>query len=272
MISEVYRKGRDAKEASYVLQTAGTDVKNKALAHIAEALVTHCGDILSANAEDVKRAEEKGMAPAMVDRLTLTEERISAMAEGVRQVIDLPDPVGVVLDEFRRPNGLFIQKVSVPLGVIAIIFESRPNVTVDAAALCIKSGNACVLRGGSEAIASNTALTAVIREGLKAAGLPENSVNILENTDRAWSKSSLPCAASSIWPFPAAAPASSAWSSIRPPSPASKREAASATSTSIRTPTFPWPSKSSKTPRYRGRRRATLWKPSWSTATWPRNF
>lgn len=184
MISEVFRKGRDAKEASYVLQTAGTDVKNKALAYIAEALVTHCGDILSANAEDVKRAQEKGMAPAMVDRLTLTEERISAMAEGVRQVIDLPDPVGVVLDEFRRPNGLFIQKVSVPLGVIAIIFESRPNVTVDAAALCIKSGNACVLRGGSEAIASNTALTAVIREGLKAA-LPENSVNILENTDRA---------------------------------------------------------------------------------------
>lgn len=185
MISEVYRKGRDAKEASYVLQTAGTDVKNKALAHIAEALLTHCEDILSANAEDVKRAEEKGMAPAMVDRLTLTKERITAMAEGVRQVIDLPDPSGVVLDEFRRPNGLFIQKVSVPLGVIAIIFESRPNVTVDAAALCIKSGNACVIRGGSEAIASNTALTAVIREGLKAAGLPENSVNILENTDRA---------------------------------------------------------------------------------------
>ena len=185
MISEVYRKGRDAKDASYVLQTAGTDVKNKALAYIAEALLTHCEDILSANAEDVKRAEEKGMAPAMVDRLTLTKERIAAMAEGVRQVIDLPDPSGVVLDEFRRPNGLFIQKVSVPLGVIAIIFESRPNVTVDAAALCIKSGNACVLRGGSEAIASNTALTAVIREGLKAAGLPENSVNILENTDRA---------------------------------------------------------------------------------------
>ena len=185
MISEVYRKGRDAKDASYVLQTAGTDVKNKALAYIAEALLTHCEDILSANAEEVKRAEEKGMAPAMVDRLTLTKERIAAMAEGVRQVIDLPDPSGVVLDEFRRPNGLFIQKVSVPLGVIAIIFESRPNVTVDAAALCIKSGNACVLRGGSEAIASNTALTAVIREGLKAAGLPENSVNILENTDRA---------------------------------------------------------------------------------------
>ena len=185
MISEVYRKGRDAKEASYVLQTAGTDVKNKALAYIADALMAHSDAILSANAEDLKRAKEKGMAPAMVDRLTLTKERISAMAEGVRQVIDLRDPSGIVLDEFTRPNGLAIKKVSVPLGVIAIIFESRPNVTVDAAALCIKAGNACVLRGGSEAIASNTALTAVIREGLKAAGLPENSVNILENTDRA---------------------------------------------------------------------------------------
>lgn len=185
MISEVYRKGRDAKEASYVLQTAGTDVKNKALAYIADALMAHSDAILSANAEDLKRAKEKGMAPAMVDRLTLTKDRISAMAEGVRQVIDLRDPSGIVLDEFTRPNGLAIKKVSVPLGVIAIIFESRPNVTVDAAALCIKAGNACVLRGGSEAIASNTALTSVIRQGLKAAGLPENSVNIIENTDRA---------------------------------------------------------------------------------------
>ena len=185
MISEVYRKGRDAKEASYVLQTAGTDVKNKALAYIADALMAHSDAILSANAEDLKRAKEKGMAPAMVDRLTLTKERISAMAEGVRQVIDLRDPSGIVLDEFTRPNGLAIKKVSVPLGVIAIIFESRPNVTVDAAALCIKAGNACVLRGGSEAIASNPALTSVIRQGLKAAGLPENSVNIIENTDRA---------------------------------------------------------------------------------------
>ena len=185
MISEVYRKGRDAKEASYVLQTAGTDVKNKALAYIADALMANSDAILSANAEDLKRAKEKGMAPAMVDRLTLTKERISAMAEGVRQVIDLRDPSGIVLDEFTRPNGLAIKKVSVPLGVIAIIFESRPNVTVDAAALCIKAGNACVLRGGSEAIASNTALTSVIRQGLKAAGLPENSVNIIENTDRA---------------------------------------------------------------------------------------
>lgn len=185
MISEVFRKGRDAKEASYVLQTAGTDIKNKALAYIADALTAHVDDILAANAEDLKRAKEKGMAPAMVDRLTLTKERIDAMAEGVRQVIELKDPSGVVLDEFRRPNGLFIRKVSVPLGVIAIIFESRPNVTVDAAALCIKSDNACVLRGGSEAIASNTALAGVIRQGLTAAGLPADCVNIIENTDRA---------------------------------------------------------------------------------------
>ena len=185
MISEVYRKGRDAKDASYTLAVAGTDVKNKALSYIADALMAHSDTILSANAEDVKRAKEKGMAPAMVDRLTLTKERIEAMAEGVRQVIALGDPSGIVLDEFTRPNGLSIKKISVPLGVIAIIFESRPNVTVDAAALCIKAGNACVLRGGSEAIASNTALTTVIREGLTAAGLPENSVNIIENTDRA---------------------------------------------------------------------------------------
>lgn len=185
MISEVFRKGRAAKEASYVLAAAERDAKNKALAYIADALIEHCDEIMKANAEDLKRAQEKGMAPAMVDRLTLTKERISAMAEGVRQVIDLGDPSGVVLDEFRRPNGLSIKKVSVPLGVIAIIFESRPNVTVDAAALCIKSGNACVLRGGSEAIASNTALTGVIRQGLTAAGLPADCVNIIENTDRA---------------------------------------------------------------------------------------
>ncbi|WP_292297916.1 glutamate-5-semialdehyde dehydrogenase [Megasphaera sp.] len=185
MISEVFRKGRDAKEASYVLAAASTAEKNQALAAIADGLVAHEADILAANAVDLQRAREKGMAEAMVDRLTLTKERIAAMAEGVRQVIDLSDPSGVVLDEWDRPNGLHIRKVSVPLGVIAIIYESRPNVTVDAAVLCVKAGNACVLRGGSEAIASNTALAAVIREGLAKAGLPEDAVNLIENTDRA---------------------------------------------------------------------------------------
>ena len=160
MISEVFRKGRDAKEASYVLAAASTAEKNQALAAIADGLVAHEADILAANAVDLQRAKAKGMAPAMVDRLTLTKERIAAMAEGVRQV-------------------------SVPLGVIASIYESRPNVTVDAAVLCVKAGNACVLRGGSEAIASNTALAAVIRESLAAAGLPADAVNLIEDTDRA---------------------------------------------------------------------------------------
>lgn len=185
MISEVFRKGRDAKEASYALAATSTAAKNQALAAIADGLVAHEDDILAANAVDLKRAREKGMAEAMVDRLTLTKDRIAAMAEGVRQVIDLPDPAGVVLDEWDRPNGLHIRKVSVPLGVIAIIYESRPNVTVDAAVLCVKAGNACVLRGGSEAIASNTALANVIREGLAKAGLPADAVNLIENTDRA---------------------------------------------------------------------------------------
>lgn len=185
MISEVFRKGRDAKEASYVLAAASTAEKNQALAAIADGLVAHETDILAANAVDLQRAKAKGMASAMVDRLTLTKERIAAMAEGVRQVIALPDPAGVVLDEWDRPNGLHIRQVSVPLGVIAIIYESRPNVTVDAAVLCVKAGNACVLRGGSEAIASNTALAKVIRESLAAAGLPADAVNLIEDTDRA---------------------------------------------------------------------------------------
>lgn len=123
MISEVFRKGRDAKEASYVLAAASTAEKNQALAAIADGLIAHEGDILAANAVDLQRAQAKGMAPAMVDRLTLTKDRIAAMAEGVRQVIDLPDPSGVVLDESDRPNGLHIRKVSVPLGVIAIIMN-----------------------------------------------------------------------------------------------------------------------------------------------------
>lgn len=185
MESEVTRKGREAKEASYTLAVATTAEKNKALSYIAAALLDHEEDILAANALDIAAAEDKGMRPAMVDRLRLTKDRLAAMAEGVRQVENLPDPAGVLLDEWDRPNGLHIRKVSVPLGVIAIIYESRPNVTVDAAVLCIKAGNACVLRGGSEAIHSNLALAKVIREGLKKANLPENGVHLLENTDRA---------------------------------------------------------------------------------------
>lgn len=185
MESEAVRKARAARQASYALANADTTVKNKALSYIADDLLAHAGDIMDANAADVAAAREKGMSDAMIDRLTLTQDRIQGMAEGVRQVIALPDPVGQTLSSWDRPNGLHIDKVTVPLGVIAIIFESRPNVTVDAAVLCLKSGNATVLRGGSEAIRSNIALAGVIRHAIARAGLPSDAVTIMENTDRA---------------------------------------------------------------------------------------
>lgn len=185
MESEAVRKARAARQASYALANADTTVKNKALSYIADDLLAHAGDIMDANAADVATAREKGMSDAMIDRLTLTQDRIQGMAEGVRQVIALPDPVGQTLSSWDRPNGLHIDKVTVPLGVIAIIFESRPNVTVDAAVLCLKSGNATVLRGGSEAIRSNVALAGVIRHAIARAGLPSDAVTIMENTDRA---------------------------------------------------------------------------------------
>lgn len=185
MESEAVRKARAARQASYALANADTTVKNKALSYIADDLLAHAGDIMDANAADVAAAREKGMSDAMIDRLTLTQDRIQGMAEGVRQVIALPDPVGQTLSSWDRPNGLHIDKVTVPLGVIAIIFESRPNVTVDAAVLCLKSGNATVLRGGSEAIRSNVALAGVIRHAIARAGLTSDAVTIMENTDRA---------------------------------------------------------------------------------------
>ncbi|MEG2959623.1 MAG: gamma-glutamyl-phosphate reductase, partial [Oscillospiraceae bacterium] len=142
------------KVAGRSLAGAGTQVKNNALEAIAAALMKRQGELLEANDRDVAVARESGMTAAMLDRLTLTPERIAAMAEGVRQVAALPDPIGKTLSEIARPNGISIRKISVPLGVIGIIFEARPNVTVDAAVLCLKSGNAVLLRGGKEAISS----------------------------------------------------------------------------------------------------------------------
>jgi glutamate-5-semialdehyde dehydrogenase len=184
-ISEVVSKAKAAHQAARKMALASTDLKNKALLMIADMLEEKHDDILKANELDLAAARQKGMAPAMVERLTLTEQRISDMATGVRQVVSLTDPVGRIIDEWTRPNGLAIQKITVPLGVIAMIFESRPNVTVDAAVLCIKSGNSCVLRGGSEAIHSNTALARVIRMALEKAGLCADAVTLIENTDRA---------------------------------------------------------------------------------------
>ena len=164
--------GARAKAASRVLMTAPTATKNAALEAAAQALEAQTSAILAANEKDLAAAKEAGMASAMLDRLALSKERIRGIADGVREVADLPDPVGAVLSETVRPNGLKIQKVSVPLGVIAVIFEARPNVSADAAALCLKSGNAVLLRGGKEAIRSNTAIVAAMRGALEKRGCP----------------------------------------------------------------------------------------------------
>ncbi|EFD94350.1 glutamate-5-semialdehyde dehydrogenase [Megasphaera lornae] len=185
MESEAVQKARLAQRAARVLAQIDTPQKNKALAAIADALEQQVDYLLTANRKDMEAAKIRGISEAMLDRLTLTPARIRAMAEGVRQVVQLQDPVGKIVSSWETDGHLKITKVTVPLGVIAIIFESRPNVTVDAAVLCLKSGNACVLRGGSEAIHSNTALVRVIRQGLRAAALPEDGVALLENTDRA---------------------------------------------------------------------------------------
>jgi len=172
-----------ARAARTALVTADTDLKNNALLAMAQALLDHSGDILAANAQDMAAAEGK-ISPVMLDRLALTQARIEGMAEGVRQVAQLPDPVGRVLSESTRPNGLLIRKVSVPMGVIAIIYESRPNVTSDAAALALKAGSACVLRGGKEAFRSANAIVDALRCGLKKVGLPEALITLVQDTTR----------------------------------------------------------------------------------------
>ena len=172
-----------AKAAKPRVAALGTEEKNRGLLAMADSLEAHAGEILKANAEDLTEAQGK-ISDVMLDRLRLTEGRIQAMAQGIRQVAALPDPVGLTLDSHIRPDGLKIDKVSVPMGVIAIIYESRPNVTSDAAALTLKSGNVCVLRGGKEAIRSATAIVDALRAGLRQAGIPENAVNLVQDTSR----------------------------------------------------------------------------------------
>lgn len=184
-IEEVEDKGRAAKIAARTLASAGTNTKNAALQAMAEALGLAQADILAANAQDVQAAHERGLSPHSIERLTLTPQRIEEMQTGLRQVAALPDPIGEILSGRRRSNGLEISKTRVPLGVIGIIYESRPNVTVDAAALCLKSGNAAILRGGSEAIHSNRALTEALQSALRSVGLPPESVQLIHSTDRA---------------------------------------------------------------------------------------
>ena len=177
-------QGLAAKTAARALSVAGTARKNEALEAIARGLLDRQEEILSANAQDLAAARESGMRQSLQDRLALDEKRIAGIVEGVRQVAALPDPIGQVTKMETRPNGLIIGRRRVPLGVIGIIYEARPNVTVDAAALCLKSGNAVILRGGKEALHSNMALTAIMRDALEKAGLPMDCVSLVASTSR----------------------------------------------------------------------------------------
>nr|WP_071542453.1 glutamate-5-semialdehyde dehydrogenase [Moorella thermoacetica] len=181
---EVQTKGQRAREAARILAGLGTSKKNEALLAMARALEEEQEAILAANARDMVAGKEKGLSRALLDRLLLNEKRIRDMAAGLRELAALPDPVGEVTSMWTRPNGLQIGRVRVPLGVIGIIYEARPNVTVDAAGLCLKTGNAVILRGGSEAFYSNQALTSVISRAATAAGAPEGAIQLIETTDR----------------------------------------------------------------------------------------
>ncbi|MBX3250063.1 MAG: glutamate-5-semialdehyde dehydrogenase [Myxococcales bacterium] len=182
--AEVRALALAARQASRALAIAPTAVKNAALERIADGLEASLPALLEANAKDLRAAEAAGLAPAMIDRLRLDEARVRATAEGVRAIVKLRDPVGAVANLRTLPNGLKVERVRVPLGVIAIVYESRPNVTIDAAALCIKSGNAVLLRGGKEAFFSNAALATIVADALEAAGLPRAAVSTLGTTDR----------------------------------------------------------------------------------------
>ena len=175
---------RQAKDASRLLATASSGRKDDALARMADGLLARREDLKAANQKDVAEAQAAGLSGALVDRLKLSDARIQAMADGIRTIVSLRDPVGEVIGGSVRPNGLRLEKVRVPIGVIAMIYESRPNVTADAASLCLKSGNAVVLRGGKEAIHSNVAIARVLGEALVAAGLPAHAVQMIETTDR----------------------------------------------------------------------------------------
>jgi glutamate-5-semialdehyde dehydrogenase len=184
LTAQMLAMGERARAAARLLAKADAGAKNRALALAAEALLAREKTILAANAKDVKAARASGNDDAFIDRLTLTAKAVEAMAAGLRDVIQLPDPVGEITDLRYRPSGIQVGRMRVPLGVIGIIYESRPNVTADAGALCLKSGNACILRGGSEALESNLAIAACLATGLKGAGLPEDAIQLVPTTDR----------------------------------------------------------------------------------------
>ena len=188
MMSEIRDKGKAAKEASIILNVATTEEKNQALQLIADQLLVEQDQLLAENKKDIEEGREKGIDDAVLDRILLTPERIEAMAEGVRLLVDLKDPIGETLEEIHKENGLHIIKKRVPIGVIAMIYEARPNVTIDAASLALKTGNAVVLRGSSSAKHSNLALWRVIQRGLEKSSLPVDSVQLIEDTSRETAK------------------------------------------------------------------------------------
>jgi glutamate-5-semialdehyde dehydrogenase len=183
--SYMHSVGREARKASRAMAKADTAAKDRALLAMAAAIERDTVRLLDANRQDVNDARAKGLASALLDRLTLSAKSVAAMAEGLRQIAQLRDPVGEISDLSYRPSGIQVGRMRVPLGVVAIIYEARPNVTADAAGLCLKSGNAAILRGGSEAIHCNQAIAACVHEGLRDAGLPESAMQVIETTDRA---------------------------------------------------------------------------------------
>ena len=183
-MQELIEKGRLAKAASFELAKLSAKAKNNALYAIAKALRSNMDYIISENLKDIENARANNIKEGLIDRLTLNKERIYAMAEGIEQIAALPDPIGEVISQIKRPNGLKIGRVRVPLGVIGIIYEARPNVTADAAGLCVKAGNAVILRGGKEAILSNCAIAEIMQDAGCATGLPLGSINLIEDTSR----------------------------------------------------------------------------------------
>ncbi|HEX7057073.1 MAG TPA: glutamate-5-semialdehyde dehydrogenase [Bacilli bacterium] len=183
-MSEVREKAALAKQCTPRLSALTTEQKNHALGLMAEALISREKEIIAANAEDLRRGKETGLSKSLLDRLELNSKRIAAMADGVREIIALPDPIGEVLESTERPNGLSIRKIRVPLGVIGMVYEARPNVTVDAAALCLKTGNSVVLRGGSAALSSNKKIVEILRDALSASAIPPEALQLVEDPNR----------------------------------------------------------------------------------------
>lgn len=183
--SEVKKQALQAKNTAPLLASLTTEQKNEALHKMADALVQRNAEIIAANEADLKRGEETGLSKALLERLTLNAERIQGMADGLKQIAALSDPVGDILEEFERPNGMLVQKKRVPIGLIGMIYESRPNVTVDATGLCLKTGNAVILRGGSDALQSNTKIVEILHEALAESAIPAEALQFISNPDRA---------------------------------------------------------------------------------------